>query len=108
MFQDKTYTLIIDLFSHFLVVRQLCGESTELVLDALKAVFSNFGIPESIISDNAHLPIPSNIRLLSNGTMNVQNMNIPQSTFELKEIDLNNSAVECESLGTSPNIHTQT
>ena len=47
---------------------------------------------------NAHLPIPSNIRLLSNDTMNVQNMGLPQSTFELKEIDLNNSTVECESL----------
>ena len=33
MLQDKTYILIIDLFSHFLVVRQLCGESTKLVLD---------------------------------------------------------------------------
>ena len=30
--------------------------------------------------------------------MNVQNMGLPQSTFELKEIDLNNSTVECESL----------
>ena len=52
MFQDKTYILIIDLFSHFPVVRQLCGESTKLVLDALKDIFSDFGIPESIISDN--------------------------------------------------------
>ena len=52
MFQDKTYILIIDLFSHFPVVRQLCGESIKLVLDALKDIFSNFGIPESIISNN--------------------------------------------------------
>ena len=47
---------------------------------------------------NAHLPIPSNIGLLSNDSMNVQNMGFPQSTFELKEIDWNNSTVECESL----------
>ena len=52
MFQDKTYILIIDLFSHFPVVRQLHGESMKLVLDALKDVFSNFGIPETIISYN--------------------------------------------------------
>ena len=52
MFQDKTYILIIDLFSHFPVVRQLCGESTKLVLDALKDIFSDFGISEVIISDN--------------------------------------------------------
>ena len=52
MFQDSTYILTIDLFSHFPVVRQLSGESTKLVLDALKGIFSNFGIPETIISDN--------------------------------------------------------
>ena len=43
---------MIDLFSHFPVVRQLHGESTKVVLNALKDVFSDFGIPESIISDN--------------------------------------------------------
>ena len=52
MFQDKIYILIIDLFSHFPVVRQLHGESVKLVLDALKYVFSDFGIPETIVSDN--------------------------------------------------------
>ena len=52
MFQDKTYILIVDLFSSFPVVRQLHWESTKLVLDALKDIFSNFGIPEAIISDN--------------------------------------------------------
>ena len=52
VFQDKTYILIIDLFSHFSVVRQLHGESTKVVLNALKDIFSNFGIPESIIGDN--------------------------------------------------------
>ena len=52
MFQDKTYILIIDLLSHFPVVRQLHRESMKLVLDALKDIFSDFGIPETIISDN--------------------------------------------------------
>ena len=52
VFQDETYILIIDLFSHFSIVRQLCGESTKLVLYALKDVFSDFGIPESITSDS--------------------------------------------------------
>ena len=53
MFQDKTYMVAVDLFSRFPVVRQLRGESTKLVLDALKDIFSNFGIPETIISDNS-------------------------------------------------------
>ena len=43
---------MVDLFSCFPVVRQLSGESTELVLDALKGIFSNCGIPGTIISDN--------------------------------------------------------
>ena len=48
----QTYILIIDLFSRFPVVRQLHGESTKLVLNTLKDVFSDFGISESIISNN--------------------------------------------------------
>ena len=52
MFQDKTCILIIDLFSCFPVVRQLHGECTKVVLNALKDVFSDFRIPESIINDN--------------------------------------------------------
>ena len=34
--------------------------------------------------------------------MNVQNMGLLQSTFKLKEIDLNNSIFECESLEHHP------
>ena len=51
-FQDKIYMVVVDIFSCFPVVRQLHGESTKLVLNALKDIFSNFGIPEIIISDN--------------------------------------------------------
>ena len=43
---------MVDLFSRFPVIRQLSGESTKLVLNALKSIFSDFGIPETIISDN--------------------------------------------------------
>ena len=49
MFQDKTYVVVVDLFLTFPVVRQLHGESKKLVLNALKGVFSNFGMPENII-----------------------------------------------------------
>ena len=49
-FEDKTYVVVVDVFSHFPVVRQLHGESRKLVLNALKDVFSNFGIPGNIIS----------------------------------------------------------
>ena len=52
VFQDKTHMMAVDLFSRFPVVRQWGGESMKLVLDALKDVFSDLGIPETIISDN--------------------------------------------------------
>ena len=52
IFNEKTYILVVDLFSRFPVIRQLSGESTKLVLDALKGIFSDFGIPETIISGN--------------------------------------------------------
>ena len=52
VFQNCTYILVTDLFSHFPVVNQLRGESAKLVLDALKDIFCDFGILESIISDN--------------------------------------------------------
>ena len=38
IFQDKTYMVVVDLFSRFPVVRQLHGESTKLVLNALKSI----------------------------------------------------------------------
>ena len=47
---------------------------------------------------NIHLPRLSEADLLSNDTIDVQNMDLPQSTSELKEIDMNNAAVKCESL----------
>ena len=50
-FQDKTYVVVVDVFSCFPVVRQLHGGSMKLALNALKDIFSNFGIPEIIISD---------------------------------------------------------
>ena len=52
IFQDKTYMVVVDLFSRFPVVRHLHGESMKLVLNAFKAIFSNFGITETIISDS--------------------------------------------------------
>ena len=45
-----------------------------------------------------HLPRLSDTDSLSSATIDMQNMDLPQSTSELKEIDLNNSTVKGESL----------
>ena len=47
---------------------------------------------------NIHLPGLNDTDSLSSATTDVQNMDLPQSTSELKEIDMNNATVECELL----------
>ena len=47
---------------------------------------------------NIHLPGLNDTDSLSSATIDVQNMDLPQSTSELKEIDMNNATVECELL----------
>ena len=47
---------------------------------------------------NIHLPRLSEADLLSNDTVDVQNMDSPQSISELKKIDMNDATVECELL----------
>ena len=47
---------------------------------------------------NIHLSGLNDTDSLSSATIDVQNMALPQSTSELKEIDMNNATVECELL----------
>ena len=47
---------------------------------------------------NIHLPGLNDTDSLSSATIDVQNVDLPQSTSELKEIDMNNATVECELL----------
>ena len=47
---------------------------------------------------NIHLPGLNDTDSLSSATIDVQNMDLPQSTSELKEIDMNDATVEYESL----------
>ena len=49
-FDSKSYLLVIDLFSHFPVVRLLPNETAKSVI--LEVHVHQFGIPETIISDN--------------------------------------------------------
>ena len=47
---------------------------------------------------NIHLPGLNDTDSLSSATIDVQNVDLPQSTSELKEIDMNNATVECKLL----------
>ena len=79
-----------------------CNQPGEVLVTTALSSETNGSQLTSCSHLNAHLPIPSNIRLLSNDSMNVQGMGLPQSTFELGEVDWNNSMVECESLEHHP------
>ena len=46
------YILIIDYFSRFIEVIRLKSTTSRAIIEALKSVFSRYGIPETIMSDN--------------------------------------------------------
>ena len=48
VFNDKTFILVIDLFSRFPVIRRLASESSRVVLEAIKDILCDFGMLETI------------------------------------------------------------
>ena len=52
VFNSKSFILVIDLFSRFPVIRRLAGESSHVVVEAIKDILCDFGMPETIITDN--------------------------------------------------------
>ena len=54
MLEDHTFLLVIDVTSQFPVVRILSSETSRLVINALKGIYSDFGSPKRVLSDNGH------------------------------------------------------
>ena len=50
--KKSNYILIIDYFSRFIEVIKLKSTTSQSVIEALWSVFSRYGIPETVISDN--------------------------------------------------------
>ena len=50
--QGKNYLLIVDYFSRFIEVIKLASTSANAVITATKSVFSRYGVPELLITDN--------------------------------------------------------
>ena len=48
----QSFLLVVDVTSWFPVVRILRNETTSCVLNALKGIYCDFGLPKTIISDN--------------------------------------------------------
>ena len=50
--ENVTFLLIVDVTLQFPVVRNLPSESTRSVLNALKGVYCDFGLPKRVLTDN--------------------------------------------------------
>ena len=53
-FYDHTFLLVVDITSQFPLFRILSSENTRSVLNVLKGVYSDFGLPRKIITNNGH------------------------------------------------------
>lgn len=51
-FGGQTYLIIVDYLSKWIEILDMKTKTAEEVIEKMRAVFSNFGIPEEIISDN--------------------------------------------------------
>ena len=80
---------------HLLNTDPECSLSSSIQLTEEDDVCSQ---PADSCQLNIHLPGINDMDSLSSATIDVQNMDLPQSTSELKEIDMNNATVECELL----------
>ena len=49
---DHSFLLVVDVTLHFSVIRILSNESSRSVLNALKGIYSEFGLPRRVLSDN--------------------------------------------------------
>jgi len=51
-FRGVTYLVVADYFSRYLEIQKLSTTTSHAIIEALKTIFSRFGIPETVISDN--------------------------------------------------------
>ena len=51
-FRGVTYLAVVDYFSRYPEVVKLSETSSHAIIEALKTIFSRFGIPEIVVSDN--------------------------------------------------------
>ena len=51
-FQSTTYLLIAECYSRFPVIRKVSSTTTSATTETLKQVFSEYGVPQTIMTDN--------------------------------------------------------
>ena len=51
-FNNENYLLIVDYMSRFPVIRHLSNMTAKMVAEHMKAIFSELGVPKTLVSDN--------------------------------------------------------
>ena len=51
-YESQPYLLIVDYTSRFLIVRKLKSMSTQHITEHFKSIFSEYGWPDTLVSDN--------------------------------------------------------
>ena len=51
-FQSNQYLLVADYYSRFPVIRRARSTTASATVDMMKQIFSEYGIPKSLMSDN--------------------------------------------------------
>ena len=52
MFNSHNYLLVVDYMSHFPIIHQLTSMTAKVVIEHLKTIFSELGVPDVLVSDN--------------------------------------------------------
>ena len=77
-FEGASYLLIVDFTSRFLVVHNLSSMTGQHVANQCKVIFSEYGWPETLISDNG----PCNTADAFTSVMNAYHVNHITSSLE--------------------------
>ena len=51
-FGSSTYLMIVDYYSRFPIIRRMRSTTANMTIDILKQVFSEYGVPKTVMSDN--------------------------------------------------------
>ena len=51
MIEDHTFSLVVDVTSHFPLVRILINKTSKAVINSLKGIYTGFGLPRRVLSD---------------------------------------------------------
>ena len=52
--KDSKYLLIVDYYSRFPILHKLSSTTSRVLIQEMKAVFGELGVPSVIVSDGAH------------------------------------------------------